>query len=105
MRSSVPGRSSIPRSSSTSWRTCAISIRALESRLVLAAPNTRPCTRSGERRLMKTESTKPLNLNNIGAVAGTGDRHTDDRYILRKMSQELIDTIAILHFGLAEVLR
>jgi hypothetical protein len=49
---------------------------------------------------MKTESTKPLNLNDISAVAQNGDRHTDDND-----AQELIDTIAILHFGLAEVLR
>jgi hypothetical protein len=53
------------------------------------------------------KSTKPLNLNNISAVAQNGDRHTDDNdgYVLIKMSQELIDTIAILHFDLAEVLR
>ena len=103
----APDYVSLPRSSSTSWRTCAISIRALRSRLVLAAPNTRLRTRSGERRLMKTESTKPLNLNNISAVAqnGRSPHRRRIRFELRKMSQELIDTIAILHFGLAEVLR
>jgi hypothetical protein len=40
-----------------------------------------------------------------GPSPRTGDRHTDDGYVLIKMSQELIDTIAILHFGLAEVLQ
>jgi len=77
-RSSGLGRSSIPRSWSTSWRTRAISTWALEPRSTSAAANTRLRTRYGARRLMKAGSTRQSSSNNIGHRPGTGNCGTED---------------------------
>src|SRR5207245_9040236 len=60
------------------WKTGASSISGLACRLVLAAPNTRHRTRSGERRLTTTASTSRSNSNN-NRSAGLTDRCLLDR--------------------------
>src|SRR5258705_5464601 len=81
----------IPRSSSTFWRTPAISTWALEPRSTSAAANTRLRTRYGARRLMKAGSTRQSSSNNIGHRPGTGNCGTEDVLPSNKKTQPRID--------------